>query len=943
MSTPPRYHDLASRRLPGWLAVAVLTCACTTSPLRTEADHSSVDGYDGVRIVEVLSSSVDGASGAFVEIRNDGESTVSLVGWALRFGPDGDPAPLEPRQIPFSVEASQSADPALVPSHGLALVVDSAAPIEKVARAACEPGIATAESGLPAAQNKRQRENLVTTLLMQQPRHCIPVFTLAGGESLGARVSRATDVLLVQGAETRDRAQGPWAEAPLGVAFERRGLGAADFAASPIGSSPGARNFFGSDPYQLVTPGGRPPIEVHNGSPWRAGDLVQSLRREANAKLAEASLPGADADRLRAEAQELLGRVTAMQCEEITSAQDYARCKAERGEHLPYNPLVGDLDELVASAGESIVGSFYQINEHDVVDALVQAAGRVPASCPNPLDGGALGPCVQLTTDAAYFNDPSYVPGFDRLRAVGVPLRFDFGDNNQDRAPLSHNKFIVVDGEWVWTGSFNPIEDEPALIHADNALTLHSTALAALHTREFQTLINGQFGILKRDEGVGGGEAWIDGAQVEVRFSPGLTADQLARRGAALRAGQDACAVSVPATGAYVIEDRYRGLDPCGGPLDLLSAEVARATSSIYFGLFSFALAPVSDVIVERLGAGVEVKGIGDQTTASRGALVRINEAGGDVRFTPNSDPGCNITPTRLCPTNVNKVWFHHKFIIIDYGTDHPVVITGSHNMSDSAEDQNDETLVVVRDRAVAEAYYRIFREAFDHPQSIGPRRNTTDLPALAVTEVRASGDPDGAQFVEITNLGAAAASLDGLELWNRATSVALEGDDLVLEPAGRAVFVVGDDRELGIPESALVITTPPDADRPFVGLGTALVLRTGDGRWVATYDPYTSEQNLPQGAGAPVPGGSVEWLGFDETALASLTLELEGRKDSTDEGDRFTWAAWNPRGTFSEWLDEHDVTPSGLVLWKSASSPLTPAIDPAGSPGRDPLAPDGN
>ena len=83
-------------------------------------------------------------------------------------------------------------------------------------------------------------------------------------------------------------------------------------------------------------------------------------------------------------------------------------------------------------------------------------------------------------------------------------------------------------------------------------------------------------------------------------------------------------------------------------------------------------------------------------------------------------------------PKNPNKVWLHHKFIVIDYGTDHPVVITGSHNMSSSAEQQNDETLIVIRDRAIVESYYRMFSETYEHPQTEGEQRSTDGLPALA-------------------------------------------------------------------------------------------------------------------------------------------------------------------------------------------------------------------
>ena len=902
-----------------WLATATLVGACTVSPLRTEGDSARVGAHDGVRIVEVLGQPVGGPAGAFVEIRNDSDAPASLAGWSLR--PTGAaPMPLTPRQVQASVEAARNVDPNMVPAHSLALIVDGGMSVDAITAAACEAAISTDPSKLGVGGTKKRRDNLLAALQLQAQRHCIPVFTAGPGPALGAALAASHELALMQGDASRDHATGAWDSAPKGVAFERTGLTADAFRASPIGSTPGTRNYFSSDPAQLAE-NARPPIEVFHASPWRAGDLLESHRREALTKAAqaEATSDEAERDRLLTEAEEARGRASAMVCDDVVGAQDYTRCVAAKGEAIPHNPLVSRFDELVSEAGESVVGSFYQINDADVVESLIQAQGRNAE--------------VRLTTDAGFIADEHYVPGFDRLREAGVPIVFDLGDNNQDRAPLSHNKFLIVDNEWVWTGSFNPIEDEPARIHADNALILHSPELAAIHTQEFETLFGGNFGIMKRPMGVGGGEVWIDGAQVEVRFSPGLTAGQITARTRALRDGNGACDITVASTGANVIEDRYRSLDPCGGPLDLIEGELARATSSVYFVTFSLALNEAADIMIERMqDAGVEVKGVVDPTVIGRGAPSRILAAGADIRFTPNSDPACGITPNRMCPVNPDKVWLHHKFMVIDYGTDHAVVITGSHNLSDSAESQNDETLVVVRDRAVAEAYFRIFREAFDHPQTMGASRQTSEVAGIAITEVRGSADPAATQWVEIANFGAAPASLEGLELWNRRTAFDLDSTD-TLEPGAKAVIVIGDSADVDLPEDTLVFEVG-HYETPFIGPATALALRDANGNWVATYDPYTAASNLPEGAQPASVGSAIEWLGFDGTAVANRSAELLGHKIEVEDGTRFSWDQWQPRGRYSEWLDEHDVSPNTLILMVGISSPWTPSSSAAGTPG---------
>jgi len=54
----------------------------------------------------------------------------------------------------------------------------------------------------------------------------------------------------------------------------------------------------------------------------------------------------------------------------------------------------------------------------------------------------------------------------------------------------------------------------------------------------------------------------------------------------------------------------------------------------------------------------------------------------------------------------------HHKYAIVDHsepGTD-PLVITGSHNWSSSAENVNDENTVIVHNARVANLYHQEFR-----------------------------------------------------------------------------------------------------------------------------------------------------------------------------------------------------------------------------------------
>src|SRR5262249_61776860 len=83
-------------------------------------------------------------------------------------------------------------------------------------------------------------------------------------------------------------------------------------------------------------------------------------------------------------------------------------------------------------------------------------------------------------------------------------------------------------------------------------------------------------------------------------------------------------------------------------------------------------------------------------------------------------------------------IFLHHKFILVDYGTDDPIVITGSLNFSSSAANENDEALYVIHDRYVADAFYAAWRSLYD--PAAGANRDDDGLPDVVISEVLAGG-----------------------------------------------------------------------------------------------------------------------------------------------------------------------------------------------------------
>jgi len=299
------------------------------------------------------------------------------------------------------------------------------------------------------------------------------------------------------------------------------------------------------------------------------------------------------------------------------------------------DPVAPHLQDVIDHAQHTLDAAFFQVNNPALIDAFVRATQR--------------GVKVRFVTDTQYFTDPSYAPGYQRLVDAGIPVIDD------KRGALMHSKFMVVDDEAVWTGSYNLIvPDRRVFDHADNALYLHSRQLAAIHTAQFEQLFAGTFGNRKRD--LGQHDVYIDGVHIEVYFAP---------------------------------TDHLR---------DHAIAAVAAARARVHFAMFSFFQGEVASALESAHLNQVEIEGVFDKSS--------ISIAGS--QFTPLAQTGIDVRSAGP------SVFLHDKFFVIDPDTAAATVVTGSPNVSDNAYNSNDEAMYVVHDRAIAARYETSFHVFFD-------------------------------------------------------------------------------------------------------------------------------------------------------------------------------------------------------------------------------------
>jgi phosphatidylserine/phosphatidylglycerophosphate/cardiolipin synthase-like enzyme len=226
---------------------------------------------------------------------------------------------------------------------------------------------------------------------------------------------------------------------------------------------------------------------------------------------------------------------------------------------------------------------------------------------------------------------------------------------DDNRTALMHNKFWIFDQQVVWTGSTN-ITVNGIFKQNNNVIVIRSAEIAYIYEREFQEMWNGQFGP-RAPSTVNNQWAILDGTPIQVLFSA---------------------------------EDKAVGN---------LIALVNDAKSNIRFLAFSFTDYPLAQAMIDRAKAGVDLKGV-YETFGS-------NSIGSELKTFL-----CAGMPVRQ---DGNGSFLHHKIIIID----NTIVATGSLNYSSSADDENDENVLIIDNPEIAALYLQEFNKLWNQARDV--------------------------------------------------------------------------------------------------------------------------------------------------------------------------------------------------------------------------------
>ena len=339
--------------------------------------------------------------------------------------------------------------------------------------------------------------------------------------------------------------------------------------------------------------------------------------------------------------------------------------------NLPLTPTSGtSVTPIELQAGYGVRGSWFELYFTN------------PASPLSPQGtGGVDGPIVQAIDAARLSVDvASYSLSLNSVRNAllrahdrGATVRVVMESSNMDRSDpqimieagipiigdnrdgLMHDKFIIIDRAEVWLGSMN-FTDGGAYEDNNNLMRIRSTKLAENYIKEFEEMfLEDQFGEQIVPE-TPHPTLTIDGTRVDTFFSP---------------------------------DD---------GVLAALVPVLESAQESIYFLAYSFTSNQLGEIVRQQAAAELTISGVMDDEQ------VRSNQ-------------GTEFDPFRQADLDVRidgiDGLMHHKVFIVD----EQIVVMGSYNFSQNAEERNDENLLIIYDPVIAEQFIFEFQRVHEQAQ----------------------------------------------------------------------------------------------------------------------------------------------------------------------------------------------------------------------------------
>ncbi|MBI3894283.1 MAG: DUF1669 domain-containing protein [Candidatus Wallbacteria bacterium] len=286
--------------------------------------------------------------------------------------------------------------------------------------------------------------------------------------------------------------------------------------------------------------------------------------------------------------------------------------------------------KLIQTAKKRINAAVHELRLQSITDALIAAHKK--------------GVQVRMVGEDKYYDNDF----MKQIRAAGIPTKSDENPN-----AIMHNKFLVIDGIRMQTGSYN-LTDTCSYNNYNNLVIIEDAAVSKIFDDEFEQLWAGHI----YDETVNGDvhKATLKlkdrEVEVEVFFQP-------------------------------------RNQDSEETVLERLNTS-KQAIDVMQFAFFN---GKVGKLLVDKFTGKQDVKAVIDYSMVF-GDFEPYNQIGrlveGQIPFCIGDDPNGKL---------------HHKVFVVDPDTDNAMVLTGSANSSSAGFNKNAENIIVLHDQKVAQMY----------------------------------------------------------------------------------------------------------------------------------------------------------------------------------------------------------------------------------------------
>jgi phosphatidylserine/phosphatidylglycerophosphate/cardiolipin synthase-like enzyme len=326
-----------------------------------------------------------------------------------------------------------------------------------------------------------------------------------------------------------------------------------------------------------------------------------------------------------------------------------------------YTDLARILQQKLDNAAYSIDACFYSLTHESIAGALIHAHNR--------------GVQVRLIYEKE--NENNLIRSLINDENI-TAIADNFGDN--DGSGLMHNKFVIIDhrdfssatDDWLCTGSAN-VSYSGMSKNVENMIFIQDETLCAAYTAEFNEMwgsdgnvpdaAQSRFGDRKRDNSPH--QFKIGDVYVEQYMSPSDNTEKEI--------------------------------------IDVIQS----ADRSIYFAIYAFTSDNIALEMQKKFYYLPEfwLRGVMDYENADYGLFETLSGGGADG-WQPPADVHLDHSTFLM----------HHKYMLVDafMADSDPVVITGSHNWTISANRYNDENTLIIHSPEIANLYLQEFASLYE-------------------------------------------------------------------------------------------------------------------------------------------------------------------------------------------------------------------------------------